>query len=232
MGEVVLMEGHWRQRSSTSSLKVRKPHKIIRRDRTISSLGNSLGDLAGRPASAVAETGDPPGGDFDTARELTLSDLVGGQIDGQLHEPSFSPTETLVQGKILVSLGGQSSGLAQAFSMAKAKEKPPVRFPDGRELPPQFIREWRKYRGFTLERLAEKIGMSPGNLSNIETNKTPYDRDNLHAIAVALDCELADLLTRDPNDPDPLGSLWKQWGPRERQTMLEIARVIFGKKAR
>lgn len=232
MGEVVILETHTRRRSSPRRLKVRKLDKIIRRDRALGSLGNSLGDLAGGPASAVAQTGDPAGRYADETRELAAADTLYGQVVGQLHDPSFSSTENLAQAKILVSLCGQNPQLLQFFSMTKPKEKPPVRLPDGRELPAHFIREWRKYRDLTLEKLSDKIDMSAGNLSNIEKNITPYNRDHLHALASALDCDVVDLLTRDPSDPDPLGSMWKQWSPRERATMLEIARLIFPKKAR
>jgi transcriptional regulator with XRE-family HTH domain len=61
-----------------------------------------------------------------------------------------------------------------------------------------FIREWRKHRGLTLEALAERAGMTHGNLSQLERGVINYTQPALEALAKALDCEPADLIMRDP----------------------------------
>lgn len=85
---------------------------------------------------------------------------------------------------------------------------------------PTFIRQWRKKRLLTQERLADRIGMSPGNLSNIETGKTGYTQATLEALADALQVEVVDLLIRDPSDPEGIWSLWEKARPAQRKQLL------------
>jgi len=63
-----------------------------------------------------------------------------------------------------------------------------------------FIREWRKYRGLTLEQLAERVDLSHGALSQLERGVINYTQPTLEALASALNCEPADLLTGDPKE--------------------------------
>jgi transcriptional regulator with XRE-family HTH domain len=61
-----------------------------------------------------------------------------------------------------------------------------------------YIREWRKYRGLTQERLAERTPFTNGAISQLETGRTKYTQDMLEALAVALDCSPGDLLNVNP----------------------------------
>jgi transcriptional regulator with XRE-family HTH domain len=61
-----------------------------------------------------------------------------------------------------------------------------------------FIRSWRKHRGYTLEQLAEMIGVTHGALSQLERGAINYTQPMLEALAEALACEPADLIMRDP----------------------------------
>jgi transcriptional regulator with XRE-family HTH domain len=74
--------------------------------------------------------------------------------------------------------------------------------------PRHYLREWRDYRGLTLERLAERIGLTHGTLSKIERGKTAYTQPVLEALAEALQTTPADLIMRDPSKPNP-------WAPLE-----------------
>lgn len=76
----------------------------------------------------------------------------------------------------------------------------------GKKAKPQkhFIREWRKHRDFTLERLAERIGLTHGTLSRIERGKTAYTQPVLEAIADALGTSPANLIMRNPEK----ASMW------------------------
>jgi transcriptional regulator with XRE-family HTH domain len=76
-----------------------------------------------------------------------------------------------------------------------AKKVRPIPKP---QQPRHFIREWRKYRGLTQERLAERIGLTGGAISQLETGQTHYTQSTLEALAEALNCEPGDLLSRDP----------------------------------
>jgi len=91
---------------------------------------------------------------------------------------------------------------------------------------PHYIREWRKHRGLTQDQLAERIGMDKGYLSKIETGKRRYDQPFLEAAATVLQCEPADLIIRDPSDPDGIWSIWDSLRPVERQQVVEIAKTL------
>lgn len=66
-----------------------------------------------------------------------------------------------------------------------------------------FIREWRKKKGINLDRLASRVPMAVSSLSRVERGEQPYSQPMLEAIAEALGCEPADLLTRDPSQEPP-----------------------------
>jgi transcriptional regulator with XRE-family HTH domain len=89
-----------------------------------------------------------------------------------------------------------------------------------------FIREWRKFRELTQEQLAERIGITKSYLSKIESGKKRYDQPFLEAAAVALRCEPADLIIRDPLDPEGIWSIWDQLQPTQRQQVVEIAKTL------
>jgi transcriptional regulator with XRE-family HTH domain len=63
-----------------------------------------------------------------------------------------------------------------------------------------FIREWREHRGLTQAALGERIGRDESTISEIERGNIGYTRDTLEAIALALDCDPPDLLSRAPDD--------------------------------
>jgi transcriptional regulator with XRE-family HTH domain len=89
-----------------------------------------------------------------------------------------------------------------------------------------FIREWRPYRHFTQERLARAVGVSVGLISLLERGKSPYSQALLEAIAGALSCPPADLLIRNPNDPEGLWSLWDGLEATERKQAISVLRAI------
>ena len=89
-----------------------------------------------------------------------------------------------------------------------------------------FIKEWRKAKGLTQEQLAERIGITKGYVSKIESGKKRYDQPFLEAAAVVLSCEPADLIVRDPSDPDGIWSVWDTLQPTQREQVVEIAKTI------
>lgn len=67
------------------------------------------------------------------------------------------------------------------------------------------IRAWRQHRGLTLQRLEERLEREPGeplisrvSLGRIERGEQPYSQPVLEALAEALQCTPAELLTVDP----------------------------------
>lgn len=147
-------------------------------------------------------------------------------------ETTFSPTKNSAQVKFSVPLDGLESAQSRKFIMPKAKKEQQVqtRF---KEPPfrPTFIRQWRKYRKLTIEKLADRIGMSIGNLSNIETGKTGYGQETLEALAAALQCAPADLLMRNPMDPEAIWSLWESAKPAQRKQIIGIIKGLLDSEA-
>lgn len=62
-----------------------------------------------------------------------------------------------------------------------------------KELLGMRIREVRKQRGLSQERLAEKVGVDPKQISRIEGGKSAPSLDTLEAIAKHLQVEIKDL---------------------------------------
>lgn len=89
-----------------------------------------------------------------------------------------------------------------------------------------FIREWRKHRGLTQDQLSERIGIDKGYLSKIENGKRRYDQPFLEAAAEAMNCDVSDLIMRDPSDPEGIWSIWSELKPVERQQVVEIAKTL------
>lgn len=95
-----------------------------------------------------------------------------------------------------------------------------------------LLRKWRDFRGLTQERLAERAGVSQGLISQLENNKTDFTGDVLAALAYALGCDPADLLMRDPTDPDALWSIHdalKKATPQERDQVKRVADALLQK---
>jgi transcriptional regulator with XRE-family HTH domain len=90
-----------------------------------------------------------------------------------------------------------------------------------------FIRQWRHHRGLTLEKVADRLDMTPGHLSMLERGQRGYTQDTLEAVASALQTDVASLLMRDPTDADAIWSIWDQAKPAQRRQLVEIAKTIL-----
>lgn len=106
--------------------------------------------------------------------------------------------------------------------MAKQPARPHPK-PQRRRL---FIKEWRKYRHLTQEQLAERAGMSVGNVNHLEQAKQNYTQDALERLAEALQCEPAHLMIVDPTRDNAIWSIWERAAPGERQMIVDIAKTI------
>jgi transcriptional regulator with XRE-family HTH domain len=97
---------------------------------------------------------------------------------------------------------------------------------------PTFIRAWRNHRGLTLAQLADRLSVeleleiSEGQLSRIERAEAPYSQDILEALAHALRCEPADLIMRDPTQPDAIWSLIDTLQPGERAQAIAVIKAL------
>ncbi|MEV0685656.1 TetR family transcriptional regulator [Nocardia sp. NPDC050378] len=107
------------------------------------------------------------------------------------------------------------------------------------------IRDARSGRGISLRELASRIEVSAATVSAIENGKTRVDVERLHAIAAALDTEVAELLERlegpgggevsvipvvssPPVDRD--GRSWRMFGPVRLDPVLRAAIEDFVEK--
>ena len=117
--------------------------------------------------------------------------------------------------------------------MAKVK----ARFKSGH--PRHFIREWRKFRGLTLERLAERLEVTAGAISQLERGDTNYTQPMLEALAEALQTTPGALVSwppeKDPNlQPSPpsgpkggLRKLADEVSEDDAKRIMDMARIML-----
>jgi transcriptional regulator with XRE-family HTH domain len=89
-----------------------------------------------------------------------------------------------------------------------------------------FIKQWRHKKGLTQEQLAERIGVTPGAISQLELNRVNYTQFMLEAIAAELGCRPGDLLNVDPTREEAIWSIWETLDVPERNQIVEIARTF------
>lgn len=90
-----------------------------------------------------------------------------------------------------------------------------------------YIREWRLYRGLSQEQLAARLGISRPQLSRIESSARDADLSLLANLARELECEPADLIIRDPSDPEGIWGVWDRLGEHERAQLVRIAKSLM-----
>lgn len=113
--------------------------------------------------------------------------------------------------------------LVRAHDVSMAKKvvtnfKPPRRH--------YFFREWRKFRGFTQEELAEVVGLSPPSISQLEKGKQGFTDSTLEALASALSCNPGDLLMRNPLDEDAPWTIWDNIPKQDRPRAVQILKAF------
>ena len=102
--------------------------------------------------------------------------------------------------------------------------------PKPKKFRPTCIRQWRHYRGMTLETVAERINMTPGLVSLVERGLRGYTQDTVEALASALRTDPAGLLTRDPTDPKAIWAIWEKAKPAQRKQITEAAiKIVKGR---
>lgn len=101
-----------------------------------------------------------------------------------------------------------------------------VRFRKKGERRRHFIGEWRRYRDLTQEQLADRLETTKQTVSRIENGVQPYGQDFLEACADALGCEPADLIMRNPEEPEGLWSIWQGIAPSQRDLALAVLRAV------
>ncbi|CAL8974541.1 helix-turn-helix domain-containing protein [Rhodoplanes serenus] len=89
-----------------------------------------------------------------------------------------------------------------------------------------FLREWRKHRGLTQERLADRAEITQGMISQLENGRSDYTGELLDRLAEALMCEPADLIMRNPLDAEAPWSIWDTLKPEQRKQAIKILKAL------
>lgn len=93
-----------------------------------------------------------------------------------------------------------------------------------------FIKDWRIFLGMTVAELADKAGMSTGNLSAIENQKQGYSTKSLAAIADALGVDTGTLLRVNPTEGAPMWAIWVAATEAQREHIADLARTVVKPK--
>jgi len=92
-----------------------------------------------------------------------------------------------------------------------------------------YFREWRKFRGMTLEQAAEQAGMTPGNLSAMERGAQGFTQDGLEALAEVYRANPGWLLDVDPKRQEDIFAVWEAAKPADRKRIIDISKTLIGK---
>lgn len=94
-----------------------------------------------------------------------------------------------------------------------------------------FIKSWREYRGLTQEQVADRMDISPQQVSRIETGKRPYTQATLEGFAHAFGCDIADLFYPPPTDKSGEESEFeryvKKFDAERKRHAYRILRGVF-----
>lgn len=92
---------------------------------------------------------------------------------------------------------------------------------------PHHLRAWRKRADMTLVQVSEQVNLTHSQLSKIERGKEPYNQKLLEALAAIYECEVADLLLRDPEQSENIWSIWDRARPDQRHQIEAVAATIL-----
>ena len=90
----------------------------------------------------------------------------------------------------------------------------------------QRIKQVRRDRGMTQERLAEALSVSVGYISQIERGVTKISLETLAAVAACLACDLSELATGVAVTQE-LAQLTARMDGRQKKLLHELARLIL-----
>ena len=94
-----------------------------------------------------------------------------------------------------------------------------------------YLKEWREFRGLSLEQASERMEIHHSTLSRIENSKSPYNQDFLERAALAYGCDPVDFLKNDPTRPitevEKAARLLSKAPPEQRAKALEILQVFL-----
>lgn len=91
------------------------------------------------------------------------------------------------------------------------------------------IRDLRKARGWSISRLAERVGVSRSYMAHIERGTRQLNEHRLHQIADALGVDPASLIsaTIPPSEIETHVSLVTGMNPEDRKKVFDYAELIY-----
>lgn len=95
------------------------------------------------------------------------------------------------------------------------------------------LRQHRQWRGWTLDVLAERAGLSKGTIQAIEAAKGGYSPETLKKLSDALGVTIGELFDVDPRQDAPQSSIWPLWqqaDQRQRERITDYATGVVGHK--
>jgi len=97
---------------------------------------------------------------------------------------------------------------------------------------PTLLRVWRVHRNLTQSALAERVGVSVATISRLESQKQGYTQSVLEALAEALLCDPADIISRRPGEPnDEVQRILSRAGKEKSGQILRVVRAMLAEDA-
>lgn len=96
------------------------------------------------------------------------------------------------------------------------------------------MRKWRKFRGLSQQKAADRVDVDRTTLGRIEKGELPYNQDFLERLAHAYGVEVVDLLTIDPTRPDPPRLVYEKLrkaDPETQRKAIAILDALLGQEA-
>jgi transcriptional regulator with XRE-family HTH domain len=90
---------------------------------------------------------------------------------------------------------------------------------------PHYLREWRKHAGLTQEQLAEAVGTSKSQISELERYNLQLSPKWLQRLAPVLKVQPGHILDHNPDDLDTdIIDIWARIPERDRQQAARVLR--------
>jgi transcriptional regulator with XRE-family HTH domain len=95
-----------------------------------------------------------------------------------------------------------------------------------------LLKNWRKYRAnMTQVRLGDRACLPEAMISRLENGEIDYTGEVLERLAHALNCEPADLLMRNPLDPDMPWTIWHNLKPAQKKQAVRLLKALANRRA-
>jgi transcriptional regulator with XRE-family HTH domain len=92
---------------------------------------------------------------------------------------------------------------------------------------PNFLRQWRAFRGLTQQQLASGIGTNANMVQYLESGERGLSAKWLRKLAPVLDTTPGMILDHDPHELDSdIIDIWATASTRERRQLADVARAI------